>query len=104
MLKKVAMFIAAVSVILVVVAVLAFPPTRWERTEDTIVRSYERRWKLLPLSEWSLLPEGMIACGPSGSTSRHQWSFGFFALSEEETSWKRQWEAQNLKQRDVASH
>ena len=102
MLKKVVLFIVAVSVILIVVAVVAFPPTRWERTEGTIVRSYERRWKWLPLSDWSLRPEGMIACGPFGSTSRQQWRFGFFALSEEETCWKRQGDAQNLKQRDAA--
>ena len=102
MLKKVALFIAAVSVILIVVAALAFRPTRWERTEATVVRSYERRWKLLPLSEWSLGPAGMVACGPTGSTSRQQWRFGFFALSEEETCWPRQEETQNLKQRDVA--
>jgi hypothetical protein len=101
MLKKVALFIVAVSVILTVVAVVAFPPTRWESTEGTVVRSYERHWKWLPLSEWGLRPEGVIGCGPFGSASRHQWRFGFFALSEEETWWKRQEEAQNLKQRDA---
>lgn len=102
MLKKVALFIAAVSVILVVVAAVAFPPTRWERTEGTVVHSYERHWKLLPLSEWGFRPEGMIGCGPSGSTSRQQWRFGFVALSEETTWWKSQGKAENLKQRDTA--
>lgn len=102
MLKKVALFIAAVSVMLIAVAVVAFPPTHWERTEGTVVRSYERHWKLLPLSEWSLGPDGMVACGPFGSTSRQQWRFGFVALAEEETCWKSQGEIHNLKQRDTA--
>jgi hypothetical protein len=83
MLKKVALFIAAVSVILIVVAVVAFPPTRWEKTEGTIVCRYERSWKLLPRSEWSFLPESMMGCGFFGSTTRRQFRFGFFALSEE---------------------
>jgi hypothetical protein len=101
-LKKVTLFFAIPSVILIVVGAVAFPPTRWERTEGTVVRSYERHWKLLPLSEWGLRPEGVIGCGPSGSTSRQQWRFGFFALCEENTWWKHQGEAQNLKQRDAA--
>ena len=101
MLKKVVLFIAAVSVILIVVAVVAFPPTRWEKTEGTIVSSYERSWELLPQSEWSFLPKNMIGCSHSGSRSHHQWRFGFFALSEEKTWWKRQEKAQNLKQRDA---
>lgn len=102
MFKKIALSLAAVSVILSVVAAVAFPHTRWERTEGTIVRSYERHWKWLPLAEWGFRPEGMVACGPTGSTSRQQWRFGFFALSEEETCWKHQGEAENLKQRAAA--
>nr|WP_309693310.1 hypothetical protein [Armatimonas sp.] len=82
MLKKVALFLATASVILIVAGVLAFPPTRWKKTEGDTVRSYERSWRLLRRAEWGVTPTGFGRYYPIGSYDVNERRFGFIALTE----------------------
>ncbi|MBB6050603.1 hypothetical protein [Armatimonas rosea] len=105
MLKKVVLFIAAVSVILIVVAVVAFPPMHWKKVEGDsqkqTTRTYDRQWELLPLSEWGVVPMFVKGCGPNGGETVQYWRFGFFALSEAQGTWivtaqEREWMKQRM--------
>ena len=86
MLKKVALFIAAVSVILIVAGIFAFRPTRWEKAwgneSRRTVETYDRHWEFLPLSDWKTLPTEIETSEDNGTLHRRSLHFGFVALSE----------------------
>ena len=91
MLKKVVLFIAAVSVIQPLVAALVFPPQRWEKVTVNAnyrnTETYQRQWELLHFSEWGVTPIWIRGCGPNGGSTIRSWRFGFFALSDKHGSW-----------------
>ena len=87
--KKVPLFFATASVILIVAVAVAFPPTHWERRNSHLQTTelYDRRWVLLSPSEWGLLPLKICALEGNGGRSITRWCFGFFALSETHGAW-----------------
>lgn len=56
-----------------------------------ITTTFERRWNVLPVSEWSIgrsRLSGLTACGPNDTTSIHGWNCGFFSVeNERSTQW-----------------
>lgn len=89
--KRTALFLMGALGAVVSIGTLGFPAQRRSQTtlegQRLTTQTYERKWELLPLSQWSLLPCEIHGCGSNGGSTIRQLPFLFIALTETSESW-----------------